>query len=139
MAYRNVVWVESKLCHFDSRNPVFRAVGSKLKGFIDMTFVTIYLHFDVLRFQFEETWNTEREKEMRWDRCHFLHYFWMESEISCLMGAERANIDLGFLVDNSILFWIERLLLSSFYNHWFWKCWQNHFERAHDSKMIQSI
>ena len=30
---------------------------------------------------------------------------------------------LGFLADNFILFKIERILLSSYYDHWFWNCW----------------
>ena len=48
-------------------------------------------------------------------------------------GHNFAIVVLGFLVDNDILFRIVRLLLSSFYDHWFWKYWQNHLSTGDDS------
>ena len=61
---------------------------------------------------------------------HYNHFQSVHFIISIF--PEWPAIGLGFLVYNSVIFRIQRLLLSSFYDHWFWKCWRHHLNRAHD-------
>ena len=65
---------------------------------------------------------------------HFMHLLKISGNSAETSSAAERDNGLGFLVDNGLLFRIERNVLSLLCKKWFLKCWRNHLNWGHDGR-----
>ena len=90
----------------------------------DAPFSGDQLRKQVVSFEKVKLTNNEMDKSGQ-----VRHYFQLLQLKVTLRNIKLVENDLGFLLDNSMPFWIEGL--STSFNHRFWKWWRNHFSREH--------